>query len=279
MRNDSLHGGQQAYLDVKRSLIRGQRDLCAYCEIRLADGLDDQAIDAKRHEQRVEHFHPKSDNSDPLNWALHWLNLWAVCLGGSDRPPAGVPADPLRFQEPLPANLSCDAFKEGQIERGRLPASPEGWILSPDEVPAFPILFQYAPSGMPEPTTDPDDPGMAPPTPAIDPAPEVAVFGVPEPQLFDRFDPPPSKAALELAFGHGMISGLTPGVLISVEPSGMPPRPDELELNEESPEDGAPSGEVGPMPGVVVVCACAATIPIQQPMAASRKSGYRIERP
>jgi uncharacterized protein (TIGR02646 family) len=126
MRNDSLHGGQQAYLDVKRSLIRGQRGLCAYCEIRLADGLDDQAIDAKRHEQRVEHFHPRSDNSDPLNWALHWLNLWAVCLGGSDRPPAGVPADPLRFQEPLPANLSCDAFKEGQIERGRLPASPEG---------------------------------------------------------------------------------------------------------------------------------------------------------
>ena len=42
---------------------------------------------------------------------------------------------------------------------------------------------------------------------------------------------------------------------------------------------GAPSGEVGPIPGVVVVCACAATIPIQQPMAASRKSGYRIERP
>jgi uncharacterized protein (TIGR02646 family) len=151
MRNDSLHGGQQAYLDVKRSLIRGQRCLCAYCEIRLADGLDDQAIDAKRHEQRVEHFHPKSDNSGPLNWALHWPNLWAVCLGGSDRPPAGVPADPLRFQEPLPANLSCDAFKEGQIERGRLPASPEAWILSPDEVPAFPILFQYAPSGMPEP--------------------------------------------------------------------------------------------------------------------------------
>jgi hypothetical protein len=133
---------------------------------------------------------------------------------------------------------------------------------------------------MPEPTTDPDDPGMAPPTPAIDPAPEVAVFGVPEPQLFDRFDPPPSKAALELAFGHGMISGLTPGVLISVEPSGMPPRPKEVELDEELSADGTLSGEVAPMPGVVV-CARVAAIPIQQtqqPRAAS-KSGYRIEHP
>jgi hypothetical protein len=119
--------------------------------------------------------------------------------------------------------------------------------------------------------TGPLDPEIVPPEPLL--------FEDAEPQLFDRPDPPPSKAEFELALGHGIISGLTPGVLISVEPSGMPPRPDELELSEESPEDGAPSGEVGPMPGVVVVCACAATIPIQQPMAANSKSGCRIERP
>jgi hypothetical protein len=136
-----------------------------------------------------------------------------------------------------------------------------------------------APSAMPEPTTDPDDPGMVPPAPNIEPAPEA--FDVPEPQLFDRFDPPPSKAEFELELGQGMISGLTPGVLISVEPSGMPPRPDEVELDEELSADGTPSGDVGPMPGVVVVCAWAAAIPIQQtqqPRAAS-KSGYRIECP
>ena len=133
-----------------------------------------------------------------------------------------------------------------------------------------------APSGMPEPTTSgpvtgPFDPETVPP------APEPLLLKEVEPQLLDRPDPPPSKAEFELVLGHGIISGLTPGVLISVEPSGIPPRPDEL--NEELPEEGAPSGEVGPMPGVVVVCACAATIPIQQPMAASSKSGYRIERP
>jgi hypothetical protein len=130
------------------------------------------------------------------------------------------------------------------------------------------------PSGMREPTTDPD--GMAPPAPDIDAAPEAPVFEAPEPQLFDRFDPPPSKAALELEFGHGMISGLTPGVLISVEPSGTLPRP-EIELDEELSADGTFGGDVAPMPGVVV-CAGAAATPIQQLKAAS-KSGYRIERP
>ena len=98
------------------------------------------------------------------------------------------------------------------------------------------------------------------------PAPDIdvaAVFDELEPQLFDWADPPPSKAAFELVPGHGMISGLTPDVLISVEPSGMPPRPDELESSGEFAVDGAPSGEVGPMPGVGLVCACAATIPIQ----------------
>jgi hypothetical protein len=108
---------------------------------------------------------------------------------------------------------------------------------------------------MPEPTTDPDDPGIAPPAPDIDAALEPPLFEIPEPQLFERFDPPPSKAAFELAFGHGMISGLTPGVLISVEPSGMPPRPEAFELDEELSADGAFSGDVAPMPGVVAVCA------------------------
>jgi hypothetical protein len=135
-----------------------------------------------------------------------------------------------------------------------------------------------APSGIPEPTTGPV-PETVPPAPDIDAAPEVLLFEALEPQLFDSVDPPPSNAEFELVLGQGMISGLTPGVLISVAPSGMPPRPDEFELSEELSADGAPSGEVGPIPGVVVVCACAAANAIQQPMAASSKNGYRIERP
>ncbi len=151
MRNDPFHGGQQAYTDVKRTLVRGQRCLCAYCEIEIAGGTDDADIDAKKHEQRVEHFHPKEDRSGTLNWSLHWPNLWAVCLGGSQRPPDGVLVNSSQYLWPLPDNLSCDAHKDFQIRAGKLSANPEGWIIAPDEVPAFPLLFQYAPDGSPEP--------------------------------------------------------------------------------------------------------------------------------
>ena len=151
MKNDPHHGGMQTYRDVKRTLVRGQRCLCAYCEIRIADGTTDAAIEATIHRQRVEHFHPKSDLNSPPNWALHWPNLWAVCLGGSQVPPGGIPSDPNQYLPPLPENLSCDAFKDIQIQSGKLPASPEGWILAPDEIPAFPLLFQFAPDGTPEP--------------------------------------------------------------------------------------------------------------------------------
>jgi uncharacterized protein (TIGR02646 family) len=65
-----------------RTLVIGQRCLCTYCEIKIADGTSDAEIGAKTHEQRVEHFHPKDDVNLPPNWALHWPNLWAVCQGG-----------------------------------------------------------------------------------------------------------------------------------------------------------------------------------------------------
>lgn len=151
MRNNPFHKGQEAYRGIKTILVRGQRCLCAYCEIRIADGMDDHTIDAKKQEQRVEHFHPKEDQDGPMNWALDWPNLWAVCHGGTPRPPGGFPADPNRYLPPLPENLSCDAFKDHQIKKGKLSSWPEGWILGPGEVPAFPILFQFAPDGTPEP--------------------------------------------------------------------------------------------------------------------------------
>lgn len=130
-----------------------------------------------------------------------------------------------------------------------------------------------APSGMLEPTTDPDDPGLALATPD-EPVPILLLLTDDEAQLFDCVDPPPSKAAFELALGHGMTSGLTPGVLMPVAPSGMLP-PVKLEPDEELSDD-IPSGDVAPMPGLVVVCASAVTIPIDHTPAASTKSRYRI---
>jgi len=150
MRDDAMHGGQQAYRDIKRILTRGQRCLCAYCEGRIAQGTTDEELDARRDQQCVEHFHPKEDRNHPPNWALHWSNLWAVCDGGAKRPPTGEAIDAMRYLPPLPENLSCDAFKGHQIRTGRLDMNPDGWILKPDEIPAFPLLFQFAPDGTPE---------------------------------------------------------------------------------------------------------------------------------
>jgi hypothetical protein len=88
---------------------------------------------------------------------------------------------------------------------------------------------------------------------AVDVADELLI--VPEPHPEDAVEPPPSKAPLEVVLGHGIWSGLNPGGLSSVAPSGMPL---ELEAEDES-ESVVPSGEVAPMPGVGVVCAAAVT--------------------
>lgn len=147
MRDDPFDGGQQAARDTKTTLVRGQRCLCAFCEVPIANDCTDAAIGQKKAEQRVEHFHPKSDPARPPNWNLHWANLWAVCLGGSKQD--NDAQENVLF--PLPANLSCDAFKDHQIATGALAALPEGWVIAPDEVPASPLLFRYAPDGTPEP--------------------------------------------------------------------------------------------------------------------------------
>lgn len=154
MKEDPHHGGQTAYRDIKVTLVRGHRCLCVYCETRIANGTSDEEILASRRDQRVEHFHPKSDMNHPPNWALHWPNMWAVCHGGSDWPPEGEPLDPAKQLLPLEENLTCDAFKDQQISKGLLHNPPEGWLLAPDQIPPFPNLFQFAPDGTPEPHTE-----------------------------------------------------------------------------------------------------------------------------
>jgi uncharacterized protein (TIGR02646 family) len=154
MQNDPFYGGQQAYAEIKPTLVRGQRGLCAYCERRISSGLADEELNMSRPRQRVEHFHPKSDVGGLINWALHWPNLWAVCTGGNQAPPAGEHADPAEYLAPTPENSSCDAFKDRQIQIGQLNLSPEGQILAPHELPAFPRLFKYAWDGSMEPDTE-----------------------------------------------------------------------------------------------------------------------------
>lgn len=147
MRDDAFYNGQQAARDCKTALVRGQRCLCAYCESKIADDNTAEAVEARKHHQRVEHFHPKTDPARPPNWNLHWPNLWAVCHGGSES--HGTTADAGCY--PLPENLSCDAHKDYLISLGDLPPQPEGWLLAPNQVPPFPPLFQFTSNGVPEP--------------------------------------------------------------------------------------------------------------------------------
>ena len=146
MRDDAHHDGMRAAQETKVILVRGQRCLCAFCECLLADDCTEDSIQARRSEQRVEHFQPKSSDRPP-NWDLLWSNLWAVCRGGSTQ----TDEEKRTGLHPLPDNLSCDSFKDHQLTCGRLPAVPSGWILAPDEIPAFPLIFEFSPTGVPEP--------------------------------------------------------------------------------------------------------------------------------
>ena len=101
------HNGGADYKLVKATIFADQSGLCAYCEIKVGDATADK--------QRVEHFHPKSDRSNPgKNWALDWNNVIGVCIGGND-------AD--KTMHPLPVNLSCDSYKDHLISKNKLPNS------------------------------------------------------------------------------------------------------------------------------------------------------------
>lgn len=123
MRSDVLHGGRQAYEDCREAALADQGNICAYCECSLSLDLP--------HHCRVEHVHSKKDTSGTHNWALDWQNMLGVCVGGS------------RSDLQLPRNLSCDAYKDHMIEKGKLPTACEGWILNPLQIQASPSLFDF----------------------------------------------------------------------------------------------------------------------------------------
>jgi uncharacterized protein (TIGR02646 family) len=117
--------GGKDYREIKSLIFSDQDYLCAFCETIIKD--------EDRHKQRVEHFHPKADISNPNhNWALDWENVIGVCLGGSD-------VD--KSLHPLPANLSCDAYKDYLINTNKLPMACEGHLLNPLQLPKAPCLF------------------------------------------------------------------------------------------------------------------------------------------
>lgn len=150
MRDNALDGGMAAHRAVKRTTVAQQRCLCAFCEMKIWDWVPDLQQDEPMPGIRIEHFHPKSDRSEGTNWSLVWTNLMAVCPGGDTWQPDATD-DPRPRKKQRLENLSCDAFKNRQINRNQLHANPTGWILSPNSIPASPLLFQYTTDGKMEP--------------------------------------------------------------------------------------------------------------------------------
>jgi uncharacterized protein (TIGR02646 family) len=111
--------------EVQERLIEDQGGLCAYCEVDLKPGVDEQLADL-----RVEHFHPKSDRTTGKNWHLEWSNLLACCHAGSQK---GVVDADERYTSP--DHHSCD-----------VPKGQHNWdedIINPLHLPAFPPIFKY----------------------------------------------------------------------------------------------------------------------------------------
>lgn len=108
-------GGDVAYKDIRAKLFEDQGGICAYCETKLNDAGNDRF--------RVEHFHPKSDNSSLRNWHLDWGNLLCTCNGGISQ----------KSLYQLPKNLSCDAVKKDTVY--------DGHILDPLQIKPFPAVF------------------------------------------------------------------------------------------------------------------------------------------
>lgn len=115
---------------VKKQIYCDQRGLCAYCEIDLIDpSLEKEGEQSRSNlDFQVEHFHPKSDHSDPhKNWELEWDNLLGCCKGGDD-------PNSERFSDKK-SGRHCGCRKGNR--------KLDGDILNPlHDIPAFPCLWK-----------------------------------------------------------------------------------------------------------------------------------------
>ncbi|MGN7511697.1 retron system putative HNH endonuclease [Aeromonas salmonicida] len=122
------------YNAVKTQIFSDQGGLCAYCEVSLKEVI--------KNKRRLEHFHSKSDNSDPhKNWALTWSNIIGVCVGGSEKK-QDDDSSSSDTTFPIPENLSCDSYKAYLEEKGLLSKNIEGYVLNPLEICNH-SLFNY----------------------------------------------------------------------------------------------------------------------------------------
>ncbi|OAD19164.1 hypothetical protein THIOM_005217 [Candidatus Thiomargarita nelsonii] len=124
---------QNADKELINALIERQHGLCAYCEIELTET-----------DSQVEHFHPKSDTSDSINWTFEITNLFAACKGGTAKNLFGENTRfpvPKRFREPTKKNRSCGEPKGNQVPGLDID------ILKPSELPPTPPLFSVSRNG------------------------------------------------------------------------------------------------------------------------------------
>ncbi|MGN7610756.1 retron system putative HNH endonuclease [Magnetococcales bacterium HHB-1] len=124
---------KESYKDCRKNALKDQKGLCAYCEIKINANNDSEHLRC-----RIEHFHPKSDQSSDHNWGLDWHNIIVTCHGGSNR----YDEEPGHYKPPTPENLSCDAYKNRMIQKNELEEICEGWIINPQDLPSFPSLFR-----------------------------------------------------------------------------------------------------------------------------------------
>ena len=115
------HTSGASYEELRESLTRNQRGLCAYCEIR---------IDGWR--RQVEHVIPQSDAESGKAKALDIANMLVCCLG----------------------TLSIPDSEEGDLKRGR-PSCDQAKgnqsderFVDPRELPALPSLMRVIDNGL-----------------------------------------------------------------------------------------------------------------------------------
>lgn len=119
------------YRSLKKVVFKDQGQLCAFCETKV------ESVPEKIDLQRIEHFHPKSDDRNTeKNWALDWNNVMGVCLGGSGR-------DIDARIYPRPNSLSCDAFKDHLVSKNKLSVDCECDLINPLLLGASPCLFAF----------------------------------------------------------------------------------------------------------------------------------------
>ncbi|MDR2439426.1 MAG: TIGR02646 family protein [Planctomycetaceae bacterium] len=116
-RHDCQSGLEEVYV----KLLEDQGGLCVYCEMKIS-----------KPNHQVEHFHDKSDDSDPnaiKQWHLDWNNMWYACMGGTKNT-----RNTAEYMLPIKDNCSCGQHKKKDDYKT---------IFPPQKIPAFPRLFTY----------------------------------------------------------------------------------------------------------------------------------------